>query len=127
MRLSNKKIEKPSSVVSASVCTVSGKAPTEACKTYGSVLSEKFASGTVPTDTCDVHKTASICAATGKVATEFCPTVEERVFITRENLIGNTRDMDRMLVTEACNVHTSHPKEEIENDSEYDNVDPYND
>jgi len=127
--LENKKIEKPNSVVSASVCTVSGKAPTDACKKYGSVLSEKFASGTVPTDACDIHKTASICTVSGKVSTEFCTSVEERVFITREKLIGKTSDMGRMLVTETCNIHTSATKveENEKEDTDKEIVTPYKD
>ena len=123
--LENRRIEKPSSIVSAEVCTVSGKAPTEACKNYGSVLKEIFATGTVPTDTCDIHKTASICTVSGKVATEFCTSVEERVFITRENLIGKTSDMGRMLVTETCNIHTSAPVEEPKENENI--IDPYED
>ena len=123
--LENKQFVKPSSIVSASVCTVSGQAPTEACKNYGSSHTEIFATGTVPTATCDIHKTASICTVSGKVSTEFCPSVEDRVFITRENLIGKTSDMGRMLVTETCNIHTSAPK--VEEPEKEETVKPYKD
>lgn len=123
--LANKRIQKPSSVVSAEVCTVSGLAPTAACDKYGSKKTEIFASGTVPTKTCDIHKTASICTVSGKVATEFCPTVEERVFITRENLIGKTSDMGRMLVTDSCKTHTSKVEEPEIPDENEEIVTPY--
>lgn len=124
--LENKTFEKPNSIVTANVCTVSGKAPTEACTTYGSVKNEIFASGTVPTDTCDIHKTASICTVSGKIATEFCTAVEDRVFITREKLEGKTNDMGRMMITETCTLHTSEPEIE-EEDTDKEVVTPYKD
>jgi len=127
--LTAKKFIKPSSIVSASVCTVSGKAPTEACKKYGSVKTEIFASGTVPTATCGIHKTATICKASGKVSTEFCPEVEERVFITRDETPKvKPRDWSKMLVTDKCTVHTSAPvveEPEVNNGEEI--VSPYTD
>lgn len=123
--LENRQFSKPSSIVNGSVCTVSGKAPTDACKAYGSVKTEIFATGTVPTDTCSIHKTASICTVSGRIATDFCPSVEDRSFITRdEELKSKTSDMGRMLVTETCNIHTSAAKEEPDSNSS--NVHPYN-
>lgn len=123
--LENRQFSKPSSIVNGSVCTVSGKAPTDACKAYGSVKTEIFATGTVPTDTCSIHKTASICTVSGRIATDFCPSVEDRSFITRdEELKAKTSDMGRMLVTETCNIHTSAAKEEPDSNSS--NVHPYN-
>ncbi len=131
--LDNKQFTKPSSIVKASVCTVSGKTPTETCKSYGTVTTEIFASGTVPTDTCSIHKTATICTASGKVATEFCPAVEDRAFITRtETPKVKPRDWSRMLVTDTCPLHTSAPVvEQPDIDTEIDDgnetVDPYSD
>lgn len=62
----------PSGIVTASVCSKSGKLPIEGvCD--GCVITEYFAEGTVPTTTCDVHYYSNICAYTGLTATEECP------------------------------------------------------
>lgn len=107
--LEAKTFTKPSGIITASVCTASGKMPTEACERYGGVVkTEIFASGTVPTESCSVHKLASICKQTGKVATPYCPQVEDRAFITRdENPKVKPRDWSRMLTKDTCTVHTS--------------------
>ncbi len=123
--LSSKTFTRPNGIVTASVCTASGKAPTEACSMYGGVVrTEIFASGTVPTDKCDVHKIATICKESGKVATEFCPTVEEKAFITRDETPKvKPRDWSRMLIKDTCTIHTSASSTDPgEND---DIVDPY--
>ncbi|MBQ7945031.1 MAG: transglycosylase domain-containing protein [Lachnospiraceae bacterium] len=62
----------PSGIVTATVCSKSGKLPISGvCD--GTLTTEYFAEGTVPTDTCDVHYTTNLCAYTGLVATELCP------------------------------------------------------
>ena len=62
----------PSGIVTAAVCSKSGKLPIEGvCD--GCVTTEYFAEGTVPTTTCDVHYYSNICAYTGLTATEECP------------------------------------------------------
>ena len=62
----------PSGIVTAAVCSKSGKLPIEGvCD--GCVITEYFAEGTVPTTTCDVHYFSNICAYTGLTATEECP------------------------------------------------------
>ena len=127
--LSNKQFTKPSGIVSASVCTLSGKVPTDACKAYGGVVkTEIFASGTVPTDTCEVHKMATICSQSGRIATEYCPNTSEKAFITRdEALKGTTRDAARMLVKDTCTIHTTEVVEPSQdgNNSNNGTVSPY--
>ncbi len=62
----------PSGIVTATVCSKSGKLPISGvCD--GCLVTEYFAEGTVPTDTCDVHYTTNLCAYTGLVSTELCP------------------------------------------------------
>ncbi len=62
----------PSGIVTAAVCSKSGKLPIQGvCD--GCVITEYFAEGTVPTTTCDVHYYSNICAYTGLTATEECP------------------------------------------------------
>ena len=62
----------PSGIVTATVCSQSGKLPIEGlCD--GCLKTEYFAEGTVPTETCDVHYYGDVCAYSGLPATEYCP------------------------------------------------------
>ncbi len=66
----------PSGIVTASVDRVSGLLPTEltAQDPRGStVISEKFISGTVPTESDNYHILVRIDVSTGKIASDFCP------------------------------------------------------
>ena len=70
--LENKAFNVPADIVTATVCSQSGKLPIpgmcdETLKT------EYFAKGTVPTETCDVHYQEMVCEYSGLPATEFCP------------------------------------------------------
>lgn len=100
---------RPAGIVEAAVCRDSGLVATDACRTDprgDRTITDIFASGTVPTATCTVHKKAKICKETGKLANEFCPT-EERSFITRDYTPTiKTSDWGYMLPTETCTVHT---------------------
>lgn len=80
--LEYKSFTMPSGIVSAAVCSKSGKLPIAGvCDEH--VTTEYFAEGTVPTDYCDVHYISNICAYTGLTATEECPfkqtTIVERI------------------------------------------------
>ena len=104
---------KPNSVIKAEVCTVSGLAPTDACRKYekaGTVVYEWFAAGTVPTKPCDVHKLIEVCDVTGKLPTEFCPGLKEVSYITR-TFVPNVKpgDWNLMAPTETCPVHITAP------------------
>ncbi len=61
-----------SGIVTATVCSKSGRLPI-AGVCDGSVKSEYFAEGTVPTEYCDVHCYSNICLYTGLNASEECP------------------------------------------------------
>ena len=100
---------KPDSVISAEVCKVSGLVATDACRNdiRGSqVGTDYFARGTVPTATCNIHKTVKICNATGKLANENCTNTAEKSYITRENINIpiKTSDWNAMIPTETCTV-----------------------
>lgn len=72
--LPNESFTRPSGIVTASVCSQSGKLPIAGlCDVNGCVVTELFAEGTVPTDYCDVHFQGNICMATGLPATDTCP------------------------------------------------------
>ena len=62
----------PPDIVTASVCKESGKLPI-AGVCSGSTVTEYFAKGTVPTETCDIHFSGMVCAATGLAACSTCP------------------------------------------------------
>ena len=68
--LESSRFEKPSGVVSATICRASGKKATSKCTdTY----SEIFVEGTVPGE-CDAHSnSAEVCEDTGLLANEYCP------------------------------------------------------
>ena len=62
---------RPSGIVTAEICTVSGSKPSEVCPKRGL---EIFVAGTEPTDPGqDFHQLVKICTVTGQRATEFCP------------------------------------------------------
>ena len=105
--------EKPKGIVNATICTVSGLVATDACKadSRGIVKSDIFATGTVPTEKCTIHKTADICSASGKIATEFCNlynAVNTKSFITRDNT-KKTSDSAYLLPKDKCTLHISVP------------------
>ena len=67
----------PKSIVTAKICTKSGKLAVDGiCNKYeggNTTKIEYFAKGTQPTEYCDVHVKATICTASNALATEFCP------------------------------------------------------
>lgn len=68
----------PSGIVTATVCSRSGKLPIEGlCN--GTLRTEYFAEGTVPTATCDVHYAGQICQYSNLPAYESCPFKSEGV------------------------------------------------
>ncbi len=85
----------PDSVVTAKICTKSGKlAVSGVCDhaekdpyyaTVPTVRTEYFAKGTVPLEKCDVHIKASICSESGKLAGAGCPAeyVSEKILLIK--------------------------------------------
>lgn len=88
MQLPYKEFEVPDSVLTATICTKSGKLALEGiCDHYeagSTVKTEYFAKGTVPTEYCDVHVKATICLDTGLLATEYCTNTKEQVLLIKE-------------------------------------------
>ena len=74
--LENKKFEKPEGIISVSVCSESGKRAVpglcDADQRGSCVVSEYFAKGSEPTESCDIHIMATICPTTGLLATDMC-------------------------------------------------------
>ncbi|NLL76532.1 MAG: glycosyl transferase [Clostridiales bacterium] len=70
--LPNESFSVPAGIVTATVCSKSGKLPIPGlCD--GTLTTEYFAEGTVPTESCNVHYQGSICQYSSLPATEFCP------------------------------------------------------
>ncbi len=102
--LKNKAIieDKPEDLglVKATVCGVSGKLVTEACKhdeKYKPVT-DWFLRGTEPTETCNMHYQMKVCTVSGKLATEYCPadTVEESsiLIVPQDSIIRTMKPED---------------------------------
>ena len=108
-----KQFDKPASIVTGSVCRISGLVATDACRNDprgDQTITDIFASGSVPTKTCDIHKSVSICSETGLLATPFCPNPITKSFITRDYVpVIKPRDWGFMIPTATCNIHTSTP------------------
>lgn len=109
--LEKKTFTMPSSIVSAKVCTKSGKLAVEGlCDQYiggDSTRVEYFAKGSEPTEKCDVHVKASICTESSALATEFCPihSQKEAVYLNKTET-GVTNDTPHILPKEKCIIHT---------------------
>lgn len=70
--LPNQSFTVPSGIVTATVCSRSGKLPIAGLCDH-TLRTEYFAEGTVPTETCDVHYVGPVCQYSMLRATEFCP------------------------------------------------------
>lgn len=70
--LPSQSFQVPSGIVTATVCTQSGKLPIPGiCD--GTLRSEYFAEGTVPTESCNVHYQGMVCPYSNLPASEPCP------------------------------------------------------
>lgn len=101
---------KPDSIVTAKICTKSGKLAVDGlCDKYvggSTVRTEYFAKGTQPKDKCDVHEKVIICKETKKIANEFCPDTEEAVYLIKDETSA-TKDAPYIKPTESCTKHNA--------------------
>ena len=70
--LPNKSFNIPSGIVTATVCSKSGKLPI-AGLCDSTLSTEYFADGTVPSESCDAHYQGMVCLYSGLPATDLCP------------------------------------------------------
>ncbi|MBH1940306.1 transglycosylase domain-containing protein [Mobilitalea sibirica] len=109
--LETKTFTMPGSIVTAKVCTKSGKLAVEGlCDQYeggDSTRIEYFAKGTEPTEKCDIHIKAKICTESNSLATDNCPLsdIRETVLLKKAET-AVTYDTPYVLPTKNCNVHT---------------------
>ena len=77
--LPSKSFETPPNIVQATVCARSGKLPLPGlCD--GTLKTEYFEQGTVPTDHCNVHYQGALCSYSGQPACTNCPFKTEGIF-----------------------------------------------
>ena len=109
--LEKKTFTMPNSIVSAKICTKSGKLAVDGlCNHYiggDTTRIEYFAKGTEPIEKCDVHVKATICTESAALATEFCPigSHKEAVYLDKTET-GVTDDTPHLLPKEKCSVHS---------------------
>lgn len=124
-----KDFEKPSGIVEGAVCRDSGLVATDACKADprgDRTRTDIFATGTIPTKTCTVHKMVKVCSETGKIPTKYCPSTVNRSFITRDSVPHTLpSDWGYMAPSETCDKHTtkesSNPNVSIYDEDDEDN------
>ncbi|MEG1705194.1 MAG: transglycosylase domain-containing protein [Clostridia bacterium] len=109
-----KQFPRPSEIVNGSICKVSGLVATDACKSDprgNQTITDIFASGTIPTATCNIHKSVSICPDSGLLVTKFCPKPTNKSFITRDYVPDiKPSDWGFMVPIATCNIHTKAPE-----------------
>lgn len=130
LELETKSFTMPDSIITAKICTKSGKLAVEGlCDEYlggNTTKVEYFAKGTVPTEKCDVHIRATICKESNALATEYCPPkkLKEGVFLIKTET-DKTNDTPYILPVGAnanCPIHghTDLPVEEPDEDTDLD-------
>jgi penicillin-binding protein 1A len=105
----------PSGITTATVCSKSGKLAVEGvcdADPRGSmVTTEYFATGTVPTESCDHHIALNICTASGLIADYYCPADS---IATGIYIVGGTEgsteyelNATEEFLNARCTVHTA--------------------
>ncbi len=107
----------PAGIVTATVCSRSGKLPIDGlCN--GTLRTEYFAEGTVPTETCNIHYSGPICNYCQLPATEFCPFkvdgIRELPLIEDASLLSGSPNAMQEVVNEDGSV-TMVPATETDN------------
>lgn len=102
------KFEKPSGIVTETVCATSGKLPIEGkCK---STITEYFTEDTVPKDTCEIHLTVKLCDESHYKANKYCPETTTYHYRIDEDGTIHLEDADFDLPSDYsdtdCPVHT---------------------
>jgi len=132
LNLETKSFTRPDSIVTAKVCSKSGKLAVEGlCDHYlggSTVYTEYFAKGTEPTEKCDIHVKAKICTESHALATDYCPInhQEEAVYLNKTET-GKTADSAYLLPSKTCPIHNAGNSSIFYNDSIYENDPLYED
>lgn len=133
--LERKDFTKPDSIVTATICTKSGKLAVDGVCNHApngsTVRTEYFAKGSQPTEACDVHVKVRVCAISGKSPCKNCPAadIKDKVFLIKSGETAYTADTAYILPSKfesmLCDVHEhvipSLEPEEIEKPSKTEN------
>lgn len=130
--LPSKSFQQPGGLVSATICTESGKRPSELCELDArgpTIRSEIFIKGTEPglDDICDIHVMADICTESGLLASPNCPPslIESQVFTQRLEPLDRTKalpnDNKYEIPYEICEIeHEEIDDPDFDDDDDYD-------
>jgi penicillin-binding protein 1A len=73
LELPFREFSRPDGVINGGICRISGLAPSDLCRSAGTVVSDLFVVGTIPSEHCARHAITWVCSLSGVLATEFCP------------------------------------------------------
>ena len=115
--LPNQQFPVPEGIVQMEVCSQSGKLPVPGfCDGY--IVSEYFAEGTEPTESCDIHYEGELCAYDHLPASPECPfktygraqlpLVEDASLISGSAMVTENPDGTLTYVTPPTNSHCQH-------------------
>lgn len=117
----------PAGITTAQICSKSGKlAIAGVCDSDlggTTVVTEYFAEGTAPTESCDAHIKLTVCSETGQLESSYCPTTIGQVFRVRpEGSEGTTADtpftVPEGFLDIICTLHSSGVDDEETSSSE---------
>ena len=109
-----KDFSKPESIVSAKICTKSGKlAKPGVCENAqgGSTVRTEYFAGSAPTEYCNTHICVNLCEASGQVANSGCPSdqVYSKIMLKKEET-GTTQDSPYVISKEQLHTLCSQHK-----------------
>lgn len=133
-----KSFEKPSGIVTETICIDSGKLATDLCSqdSRGNrTKTEMFIKGTVPSGSCETHVSTMVCSESNELVCEFCPLESQvsKVFIQRavdDGSSASAGDNGYSVPKTICQIHSNMilpPAEDTgntENPSDDPNVNP---
>jgi penicillin-binding protein 1A len=97
--------KKPDSIVKVTICSLSGKKPSENCPD-DTIMSDYCDKRFLPKETCDqLHEVIYICPDSGKLAGKYCPHPQP---ISPFQPDGND-DSSTAIPTEKCDIHVEPP------------------
>lgn len=108
-----KDFKMPESIVSARICTKSGKLARGGvcdCASGGSTVRTEYFAGSPPTEYCDAHVSVNICTVSGEITSNACPKrkVETKILLNKDETC-TTKDTPYVISTEklsaTCSVH----------------------
>ncbi len=112
-KLKVKDFKQPESIVSARICTKSGKLARGGvcdCAAGGSTVRTEYFAGSPPTEYCDAHISVNVCKVSGEIASDACPKekVKTKILLKKDETCA-TKDTPNVISTEklssTCSVH----------------------